>query len=345
MQSGQSGQLYQKLVAGATFNIATVLNDQTNTMIERMNIECNTAGGGGAITIQLPSFSYLQGFLNFEICITDTGNNASVNNINIVPAGSNTINQNSSRAITTNKGGVFIIGGTQNDWAAFFNANVSSGGGSGTVTSFSAGNLSPLFTSNVATSTTTPALTFSLSNQNANLLFAGPATGVATVPTFRALVAADMPSVGAGSGTVTNFSAGDLSPLFTTSEATTTTTPALTFSLTVHEANLVFAGPSAGAPAAPTFRALAQADFYKTATATLDFPSTPGNESTELTIALAGAVVGNPVILGIPAAPDANACFTAYVSAANVVTIRFNNYGTTTKDPASGSYTVSVLNI
>lgn len=45
------------------------------------------------------------------------------------------------------------------------------GGGSGTVTDFSAGNLSPLFTTNVATSTSTPALTFSLSNAGAYTLF------------------------------------------------------------------------------------------------------------------------------------------------------------------------------
>lgn len=38
------------------------------------------------------------------------------------------------------------------------------GGGVGTVTSVSVGNLSPLFTSSVATSTTTPAVTFALSN-------------------------------------------------------------------------------------------------------------------------------------------------------------------------------------
>lgn len=43
-----------------------------------------------------------------------------------------------------------------------------------------------------------------------------------------------------GGGTVTNFSAGDLSPLFTTSEATTTTTPALTFTLSNTTARTVF---------------------------------------------------------------------------------------------------------
>lgn len=65
----------------------------------------------------------------------------------------------------------------------------------------------------------------------------------------------------AGTGTVTNFSAGDLSPIFTTSEATTTTTPALTFNLSTQSANAVFAGPTSGGAAAPTFRALVAADI------------------------------------------------------------------------------------
>jgi hypothetical protein len=74
------------------------------------------------------------------------------------------------------------------------------GGGSGTVTNFSAGNLSPLFTTSEATTTTTPALSFSLNTQNANLVFAGPATGAAAAPTFRALTAADMPPGFGGDG-------------------------------------------------------------------------------------------------------------------------------------------------
>lgn len=68
------------------------------------------------------------------------------------------------------------------------------GGGSGTVTTFSAGNLSPLFTSSVANATSTPALSFSLSNATANRVFAGPTTGSPAAPTFRALVAGDLPS-------------------------------------------------------------------------------------------------------------------------------------------------------
>lgn len=54
------------------------------------------------------------------------------------------------------------------------------------------------------------------------------------------------------SGTVTNFSAGDLAPLFTTTENTTTTTPVLNFSLTNAGANTIF-GNNSGAAAAPNY--------------------------------------------------------------------------------------------
>jgi len=62
---------------------------------------------------------------------------------------------------------------------------ISSGGGSGTVTSFSAGALSPLFTTSVATATSTPALSFSLSNAAANSVF-GNFTGSSAAPGFSA---------------------------------------------------------------------------------------------------------------------------------------------------------------
>lgn len=64
------------------------------------------------------------------------------------------------------------------------------GGGSGGGTVTSVGALSPLFTT--ANPTTTP--TFTAVNQNANLVYAGPATAPAAAPTFRALVATDLPS-------------------------------------------------------------------------------------------------------------------------------------------------------
>lgn len=130
--------------------------------------------------------------------------------------------------------------------------------GTGTVTSVSSGNIDSIATVSVATPTTTPAFSFSLSNQTANTVWAGPTSGGAAAPTFRALVAADLP---AGTGTVTSFSAGSLSPLFTTSVATATTTPALSFSLSNAAQNAAFIGPVSGGPGAPTFRALSVADL------------------------------------------------------------------------------------
>jgi hypothetical protein len=56
---------------------------------------------------------------------------------------------------------------------------------SGSATSFSAGNLAPLFTSSVATATSTPALTFSLANAAQNSVLAGPATGGAGAPSYQ----------------------------------------------------------------------------------------------------------------------------------------------------------------
>ena len=69
------------------------------------------------------------------------------------------------------------------------------GGGGGTVTSFSSGNLAPLFTTAVASPTSTPALSFTLTTQTANTVFSGPTTGSAAAPTFRALVSADIPVI------------------------------------------------------------------------------------------------------------------------------------------------------
>lgn len=88
-----------------------------------------------------------------------------------------------------------FLGGTDTSSQSVDFIDAGGSGGSGTVTDFTAGDLSPLFTTNVATSTTTPDLTFAQINQNANLVFAGPNTGAAAAPTFRALVTADIPTL------------------------------------------------------------------------------------------------------------------------------------------------------
>lgn len=87
-----------------------------------------------------------------------------------------------------NSGKFLTTDGTVTSWATV------SGGGSGTVTSFSAGDLTPLFTTTETNPTSTPALTFSAISQSKNLLFAGPASGANAAPAFRSFVAADIPA-------------------------------------------------------------------------------------------------------------------------------------------------------
>jgi hypothetical protein len=59
-------------------------------------------------------------------------------------------------------------------------------------------------------------------------------------------------ATGGGTGTVTTFSSGNLSPLFTTSVTNPNTTPTLTFSISNAAANSVF-GNNTGSPAAPIY--------------------------------------------------------------------------------------------
>ena len=81
-----------------------------------------------------------------------------------------------------------------------------------------------------------------------------------------------------------------------------------------------------------------------TATASLDFSSTSAQNSADLTITVTGAADGDAVSLGVPnAAVNANTSFSAWVSAANTVTVRFNNYSSGAVDPANGTFRVAVL--
>lgn len=74
----------------------------------------------------------------------------------------------------------------------------------------------------------------------------------------------------------------------------------------------------------------------------LDFGSTLAQTSQDLTITVIGAQVNDPVAVSWPSSP-ANSTFDAFVSAANTVTVRFNNYSASAIDPAKGFFKVKVL--
>lgn len=135
--------------------------------------------------------------------------------------------------------------------------------------------------------TTSGTLAVSLATQAANLVFAGPTSGVAVAPTFRSLVAADIPTLavtsmssgvasngqvatanGAGGITWTTPAATGVTSVglslpadFTVSGSPVTTTGTLTAVYAAQTKNTVHAGPASGANAAPTWRQLIIADI------------------------------------------------------------------------------------
>ena len=83
-----------------------------------------------------------------------------------------------------------------------------------------------------------------------------------------------------------------------------------------------------------------------TNTMTYDFPSTAAYGASTVSITVNGAVDGDVVTLGVPSAIVANSTssfYTAYVSAANTVTIKFINGTGLAIDPPSGVFRVSVI--
>jgi hypothetical protein len=165
-----------------------------------------------------------------------------------------------------------------------------------------------------------------------------------------------------GYNALTRFTGGGWLVNATTSTVTTATASAaleingvtrgfLPPRLTTGERNAI-ASPAAGLSVYNS--SLATNDVYTTAwyqqpngltgSGTLDFPSTGAHSSSDLTITVTGAADGDMVILGVPNASVTNdSNYTAWVSIANTVTVRYNHYGSGTNNPASGLFKVYVI--
>lgn len=114
----------------------------------------------------------------------------------------------------------------------------------GTVTSVRVQASSPLQSSTSTAQSSTLNTTISFANQNKNLVLAGPSTGNAAAPTFRALVAADIPDLSGTyltsytetDPTVPSWAKAETKPTYTASEVgalpSTTVIPSKTSDLT-----------------------------------------------------------------------------------------------------------------
>lgn len=80
------------------------------------------------------------------------------------------------------------------------------------------------------------------------------------------------------------------------------------------------------------------------ASATLDFGSTASHSQTDLTITVTGAAANDPVALSVPSgAYGVQGVYSAFVSSANTVTVRYSNYTAGSLDPGSGTFRVVVF--
>jgi hypothetical protein len=147
--------------------------------------------------------------------------------------------------------------------------------------------------------TSTGTMTIGLQNASANTVLAGPTSGVATTPTFRALTATDIPALSYVTSVALSMPAE-----FSVANSPVTSTGTLTVTKATQTANTIYAGPSSGSAAAPTFRAITGADI---ASATLPVvtadPSSPSAgmawyNSTTLTPTLCAANDGTNIADG-----------------------------------------------
>lgn len=80
--------------------------------------------------------------------------------------------------------------------------------------------------------------------------------------------------------------------------------------------------------------------------ATLDFPNTAAGVSSDLTIIVTGAAVGDVVSVGVPngSITSDNTSYWGWVSASNTVSVRFNNNNLIVAvNPASGTFKIKVF--
>lgn len=163
---------------------------------------------------------------------------------------------------------------TWNDSGGYWEAQAPAGG---TVTSVALAMPTDVFDISGSPVTGSGTITVTLDDQTANTVWAGPTTGSPAGPTFRALVADDLP---AGTGTVTSVGLSLPTAIFDVSGSPVTASGTLSATLDNQSANTFFAGPTTGGATTPTFRALVLADL-------------PSGYDTNQTITLSGDVTGS----------------------------------------------------
>lgn len=186
--------------------IASKVNGNQYAGVNATGTNTYSANTNPAIT-SLPSFYFLRVVFNNA--------NTGASSLNFCSTGAKSIKKLSSGSLVSLSSGdlsgspvAYLLMYNGSSWQIMGGGASGGGGGGGTVLDFSAEDLSPLFTTSVATSTTTPDLSFTLSNAAAHK-FLGNATGSTGAPSYSTIGSADIGATTLGYNmlTLTNPSA------------------------------------------------------------------------------------------------------------------------------------------
>lgn len=253
----------------------------TNTLT--LSVTGQNAGTVTSIDVAAP-FQTSSGAVTTAGTITLSYQNQAAGTLLIAPSGSSgtptfrrilgqdlPIFAGSNVSITTNATGGLVISST------------ASSGGAGSVTSVGLALPSDTFTISNSPVTGTGTLTGTYANQSINTFLAGASSGSPSTPSWRILTRNDLPITpgsnvsftlnssggisinasvsGGGGGTVTSVDSTTPTSLFTVSGNPVTLSGTLAYALTPAASAKVWAGPTSGADANPTYRSLVVGDI------------------------------------------------------------------------------------
>lgn len=234
-------------IAGLAASSALVVNLQTGTSYVTQSTDkaaLISLSNAAPVAVTLPAIGTggsLVGptwFVQYE--------NRGAGLVTISPAGAQTIDGAASIALTQHQGVVIGVG-IDGNWYTQRGMGLTA---ATAVTSVGLALPASLFSVTGSPVTTTGTLTGALVTQTANFIWAGPTTGAAATPTFRALVTADLPNY----GTAATYGSASTVPVITTDakgRVTATTAAIVPGSIgSVAASSLV--GNATGAPAAAT---------------------------------------------------------------------------------------------